>query len=215
MSEKKERGDIHITNNYYAPIGQHIDHVDTINFRMDGDGTFHFGHVEEMKAAPKEKTAEKEKPAEKVAEAEAEVPAQESFVDRVKAIIGEAATKNGQRIESNAKGHAGAYIYKVNAEAFCRAMDDMVRLHEAKLKSFLGGTLFTTQVTKVCFFLGHVVRMNLINDANLQMADLLFAFKDYYPNLATVKSKLSDKSSTDEERVLMGTFEGLLRKYTA
>ena len=48
MSERKGRGDIHITNNYYAPIGQHIDHVDTLNFRMDGDGTFHLGHVEEI-----------------------------------------------------------------------------------------------------------------------------------------------------------------------
>lgn len=47
MTDKDHRGDIHITNNFNAPIGQHIDHVDTINFRMDGDGTFHFGMVEE------------------------------------------------------------------------------------------------------------------------------------------------------------------------
>ena len=53
MSEKKERGDIHITNNYYAPIGQHIDHVDTIHFSMDGNGTFHFGHVEQMEVTEK------------------------------------------------------------------------------------------------------------------------------------------------------------------
>jgi len=47
MTDKDHKGDIHITNNFNAPIGQHIDHVDTINFRMDGDGTFHFGMVEE------------------------------------------------------------------------------------------------------------------------------------------------------------------------
>ena len=47
MTTDKDRGgDINITNNCNAPIGQHIDHVDTINFRMDGDGTFHFGMVE-------------------------------------------------------------------------------------------------------------------------------------------------------------------------
>ena len=51
MSEQeKKRGDINITNNYYAPIGQHIDHVDTVNFTMDGDGTFHFGQVEKMES---------------------------------------------------------------------------------------------------------------------------------------------------------------------
>ena len=49
MTEKDRKGDINITNNFNAPIGQHIDHVDTINFRMDGDGTFHFGMVEEAK----------------------------------------------------------------------------------------------------------------------------------------------------------------------
>ena len=46
MTDKDRGGDINITNNFNAPIGQHIDHVDTINFRMDGDGTFHFGMVE-------------------------------------------------------------------------------------------------------------------------------------------------------------------------
>lgn len=37
--------DRHVTNNFYAPIGQHIDHVDHIDFYMDGDGTFHFNNV--------------------------------------------------------------------------------------------------------------------------------------------------------------------------
>ena len=44
--DKDRKSEIHITNNFNAPIGQHIDHVDTINFRMDGDGTFHFGMVD-------------------------------------------------------------------------------------------------------------------------------------------------------------------------
>ena len=50
MTEKDSKGDINITNNFNAPIGQHIDHVDTINFRMDGEGTFHFGMVEKANA---------------------------------------------------------------------------------------------------------------------------------------------------------------------
>ena len=57
MTTDKDRGgDINITNNFNAPIGQHIDHVDTINFRMDGDGTFHFGMVE--KASVTEEVSE-------------------------------------------------------------------------------------------------------------------------------------------------------------
>ena len=56
--DKDRRSEIHITNNFNAPIGQHIDHVDTINFRMDGDGTFHFGMVDTAKEGePKEPPA--------------------------------------------------------------------------------------------------------------------------------------------------------------
>lgn len=36
------------TYNFNAPIGQFIDHVDTINFRMDGNGEFHFGKVDNV-----------------------------------------------------------------------------------------------------------------------------------------------------------------------
>lgn len=42
---KEKKSEIHITNNFNAPIGQHIDHVDTINFRMDGEGGIHFGEA--------------------------------------------------------------------------------------------------------------------------------------------------------------------------
>ena len=48
--EKEKKSEVYITNNFNAPIGQHIDHVDTINFRMDGDGNFHFEMVENANA---------------------------------------------------------------------------------------------------------------------------------------------------------------------
>lgn len=156
--------------------------------------------VDETKTKPKTKT---------------ETVMQETFADRVKAIMRKAATKNGQRIETAAKGHAGAYIYYVNAEAFCKAMDEMVDAYGQKLKEFLGGTMNCVQVTKVCFFIGHVVRMHVINDTNLQMADIVFAFADYYDNAQTVKAKLGDKKTTSDQDVLLGTFEGLLKKHTA
>ena len=140
---------------------------------------------------------------------------QETFADRVKAIIRKAATKNGQKIETSAKGHAGAYLYNINAEAFCKAMDEMVSTYGEKLKELLGGTLNCLQVTKVCFFIGSVVRMHVINDVNLQTVDMLFAFEGYYDNLQTVKAKLGDKKATSDQNVVLGYFEGLLRKYTA
>ncbi|MBR1800441.1 MAG: hypothetical protein IJ767_02965 [Bacteroidaceae bacterium] len=45
--EKEKRSDVHITNNFNGPIGQHINHVDTIIFQMPADGTFHIDVAEE------------------------------------------------------------------------------------------------------------------------------------------------------------------------
>lgn len=140
---------------------------------------------------------------------------QETFADRVKAIMRQAATKNGLRIETSAKGHAGVYIYNIDAEAFCRAMDEMVNLYEERLMAFLGGSMSCVQVTKVCLFIGHVIRMHIINDTNLQMADIVFAFEGFYKNAQTVKAKLADKKTNDDQNLLFGTFEGLLRKQKA
>lgn len=140
---------------------------------------------------------------------------QETFADRVKSIICKAATKNGQRIETCARGNAGAYIFNIDAEAFCRAIDEMVSSHGDGLKEMLGGTMNCVQVTKVCPFIGNVIRMHVINDVNLQTVDLLFAFEGYYDNMQTVQAKLGDRKTSSEQRVILGTFEGLLRKYKA
>ena len=140
-------------------------------------------------------------------------PNTETFFDRLKAIIRLAATKNGQVIDCRAKGHASTYIYNINAECFCKALDVLASEHTDKLSEFLGGNLHNTQVTKICFFLGHVFRMNVINAPTLQIADMLFAFNEYYPSKKTLSAKLSDKSSNQEQKVLMGIFEGLLKRY--
>ena len=139
----------------------------------------------------------------------------ESFVERVKAIMRKAATKNGETMKSNARGYEREYKFYVNADAFCKAMDDMMAGYSDKLKEMLGGTLATVQVTKVCFFIGNVVRMHVINDVNLQTVDMLFAFEGYYDNLQTVKAKLGDKKASCDQNVVLGYFEGLLRKYAA
>ena len=83
------------------------------------------------------------------------------------------------------------------------------------LKEMLGGSMNCVQVTKVCSFIGNVVRMHVINDVNLQTVDLLFAFEGYYGNQQTIQAKLGDKKTSSEQKVILGTFEGLLRKYKA
>ena len=136
---------------------------------------------------------------------------EERFTDRVKCIISRAATKNGQRIETSARGHAGAYLFYIDAEAFCKAIDKLLSVHERELKEYLGGTLYCVQVTKVCQFIGHVVRMNIINDSKLQLSDLAFAFESYYQNLDTVKKKLSVKELSHQEKDFFTFFESTLK----
>jgi len=198
-----------IKNNYGPNI--EVNEGGVVNLLQSKDGLWHTVEAEEAEfeevteasapAAKKQPTKPKPQPAK-----------QETFADRAKAIIRKAATKNGQRIESNARGNAGAYIYNIDAEAFCSAMDDLVSQYGDKLEAFLGGTMYCLQVTKVCFFIGQVIGRQIINDSQLQLADMFFAFEDYYTK-STVQSKLSIKSCSDEEMVLLGTFEGLLRKH--
>ena len=142
-------------------------------------------------------------------------PNTETFFDRLKAIIRLAASKNGQTIECRAKGHASTYIYNINADCFCKAVDVLASEHTDKLSEFLGGNLHNTQVTKICFFLGYVLKLNIINDASLQFVDLLFAFEAFYPSKLTIQKKLSNISPTTQQRVFFGAFEGLLHRFNS
>lgn len=38
--------------NFFRPVGQFIEHVDTVNFSMDKDGTFHFQNVGQVNGVP-------------------------------------------------------------------------------------------------------------------------------------------------------------------
>ena len=122
------------------------------------------------------------------------------FTDRVKAIIRKAAERNGQRMETNARGHAGAYIFSIDAEVFAEGIDRLVLNHKSELKAYLGGSMTNVQVTRVCHFIGHVVRMHVVNDSKLQLTDMAFAFENHYRNLDTVKKKLSVKSLSYQEK---------------
>ena len=208
MDEHKQDGEQRVINVYgFANIGCDQSHATFQTVVQAPPQSVDEAKTEEMKNT--ETAASQEESVETVGNHNV----QETFVDRVKGIVRKAATKNGQRVESNARGHVGAYIFHIDAEVFCRAMDEMASSYGQDLQAFLGGSLNCVQVTKVCLFIGHVIRMNTINDTSLQMSDILFAFEDYYDNLQTVKAKLGDKKTTSDQNVLLGTFQGLLKKY--
>lgn len=135
----------------------------------------------------------------------------ESFVDRVKAIITKAATKNNTEITSHARGRACTYLFNINSEQFCTAIERFAVDRPDLLKKYLGGTLYNKNVGVVAKFIGQVISMEIINNNLLQRVDIVFAFEDYYQNTTTVKNKLSDKQLTEDERTFFATFEGYLR----
>lgn len=139
----------------------------------------------------------------------------DSFADRVKTIIRKAAEKNGQRIETSTRGHAGAYTFYINADAFCKAIDKLSKDYKKDLKDYLDGSLKNVQVTKVCRFIGYVIRLHIINDSQLRLTDLAFAFADYYTNLDTVKKKLSAKKFTHQEEDFFLIFKNRLKTVKA
>ena len=204
-----------IKNNYGPNIDVHDGGV--VNLHQNKDGKWDTGDEQDVEEAVvveelsdgADTHVPKEQP--KI-QNQTSAPA-ESFAERVKAIMRKAATKNGKTIKSNARGHEREYKFYVDADAFCKAMDEMSAVYADKLREMLGGTLATVQVTKVCAFIGHVIRMQEINDERLQAVDLLFAFEDYYSNLQTVQARLGDRNKSDDQDVALGTFQGLLKKH--
>lgn len=174
---------------------------------------------EQPVSAPQMFAAQIEKPAAVAADKPATdsktVPHLVSFVERLKAILRKAATKNGLTIECRPKGHDSSYIYYINAECFCKAIDELASKDFELLLKFLGNDIHHLQLAKVCCFIGHTIRLNIINAPTLQITDMLFAFEEYYPNKNSVRSRLSDKSTEPELKLLLGIFAGLLKKHAA
>ncbi len=53
--------------NFNHPVGQFIEHVDTVNFSLDGDGKFHFSNVGQVNGTPKNEVIMPAPPQEKKA----------------------------------------------------------------------------------------------------------------------------------------------------
>lgn len=52
LEEKQAKQKAERNYNFYRPVGQFIEHVDTVNFSMDKDGNFQFENVGQMNGVP-------------------------------------------------------------------------------------------------------------------------------------------------------------------
>jgi len=142
------------------------------------------------------------------------LPAHETFIDRTCAIARKIADNNGKVVDTRAKGRSSSYRLNFNAKAVCEALHNFREEYPEELKEFLGGKYENTQVGRVCMFLGHVIRMEIVNDDRLQMKDILFAFKGYYEP-GTVQTRLSNKTCTDQELHFFRKFRVVLNRAVA
>lgn len=158
--------------------------------------------VDETKTEPAKQT--KVKP---------DLPPADVFVNRVKAIVKEAAKKNGETIPAKPRGQVGEYVFFVDGNRIVKMMDDLRKNHEAKINEFLSVTKKYDGVMIVAPFIGGILKIEELRARDLQLTDLEFAFKPYYPNPASAVRRLSDKMDSAEAKILFGLLEGMLKKY--
>ena len=158
--------------------------------------------VDETKTKTKTKT-----------EVKPDLPPADVFVNRVKAIVKEAAKKNGETIPAKPRGQVGEYVFYVDGERIVKMMDDLRKNHETKINEFLCSTSKYDGVMIVAPFIGKLLKMEELRARDLQLTDLEFAFAPYYNKPASAVRRLSDKMDSAEANILFGLLEGMLKKY--
>ena len=158
--------------------------------------------VDETKAEPAKQT--KVRP---------DLPPADVFVNMVKAIVKEAAKKNGETIPAKPRGQVGEYVFFVDGDRIVKMMDDLRKNHENKINEFLSGTKKYGGVMIVAPFIGSILKMEELRARDLQLTDLEFAFIPYYNKPASAVRRLSDKMDSAEAKMLFGLLEGMLKKY--
>ena len=142
-----------------------------------------------------------------------DLPPADVFVNRVKAIVTEAAKKNGETIKTNTRAWQGEYVFFVDGQRIAKMMDDLRKNYEAKINEFLSITSKYDGVMTVAPFIGKLLQMKELRARDLQFTDLEFAFAPYYNKPASAVKRMSDKLDTAEANMLFGLLQGLLNKY--
>ena len=142
-----------------------------------------------------------------------DLPPADVFVNRVKAIVMEAAKKNGETIPAKPRGQAAEYVFFVDGQRLAKMMDDLRKNYEAKINEFLSITSKYDGVMIVAPFIGKLLQIDEFRARDLQFTDLEFAFVPYYNRPASAVKRMSDKLDTAEANMLFGLLQGLLKKY--
>ena len=157
-----------------------------------------------------EETAEDNEPQVKV---KPDLPPADVFVNRVKAIVMEAATKNGETIPAKPRGQIGEYKFFVDGQRIAKMMDDLRKNYESKINDFLSVTTKYDGVMIVAPFIGRLLQIEELRSRDLQLTDLEFAFVPYYNNTTSAVKRLSTKLDSAEANMLFSLLAGIQKKY--
>ena len=144
-----------------------------------------------------------------------DLPAADVFVNMVKAIVLEAAKKNGQTIKTNTRAWQGEYVFFVDGKRIAKMMDDLRQNYDSKINEFLSVTSKYDGVMIVAPFIGKLLQIEELRARDLQFTDMEFAFIPYYNKPASAVKRMSDKLDSVEANMLFGLLKGLLKKYPA
>ena len=142
-----------------------------------------------------------------------DLPPADVFVNRVKAIVTEAAKKNGETIKTNTRAWQGEYVFFVDGQRIAKMMDDLRKNYEAKINEFLSITSKYDGVMIVAPFIGKLLQMKELRARDLQFTDLEFAFAPYYNKPASAVKRMSDKLDSAEANMLFSLLAGIQKKY--
>lgn len=139
-------------------------------------------------------------------------PKQETFIVRLKYIMRDAAKHNNKTIRKKPRGYQSSYVFYLNAEAFCNALDEFEAKEREYLMHFLEGNIYNVQINKVGYFIGQTINMHIINQQCMQATDIVFAFKKFYDKDSSIRSSLSSKPKDHDYKLMMLEFEKYLRR---
>ena len=157
-----------------------------------------------------EETAEDNEPQVKV---KPDLPPADVFVNRVKAIVMEAAKKNGETIKTNTRAWQGEYVFFVDGQRIAKMMDDLRKNYETKINEFLSTASKYDGVMIVAPFIGRLLQIEELRSRDLQLTDLEFAFVPYYNNTTSAVKRLSTKLDSAEANMLFSLLAGIQKKY--
>ena len=146
-------------------------------------------------------------------EIKSDLPPADVFVNMVKAIVKEAAKKNGETIPAKPRGQVGEYTFFVDGNRIVKMMDDLRKNHEAKINEFLSTTKKYDGVMIVAPFIGGLLEMEELRARDLQLTDLEFAFTPYYNSAASAVRRMSEKLESAEAKMLYSLLIGVQKKY--